>query len=206
MLDERSEERINLVTHPENVASQAVARRAGYRDDGETQTYAAVQGRRHVRAALRPDARRRLRWLLAERRCVGAATQAEPGGGEERHEHRDERGERADEEEDAQHGSTLAHPPVGAHGPFGPSPAHRVPRSNYGFSAKRLHQPPTRTYSQAMPNHFTPEEIAAEHGLEREVVLRFCVEHDVPVFHGRIDKTLFAAEWNAVQAQAAEAE
>jgi hypothetical protein len=48
-----------------------------------------------------------------------------------------------------------------------------------------------------MPNHLTPEEIAAEHGLDREQVLRFCVEHDVPVFQGRIDKTLFAAEWEA---------
>ena len=28
-------------------------------------------------------------------------------------------------------------------------------------------------------------------------VIRFCVEHDVPVFKGRIDKTLFAAEWQA---------
>jgi len=48
-----------------------------------------------------------------------------------------------------------------------------------------------------MPNHLTPEEIAAEHGLERDEVIRFCVEHDVPVFKGRIDKTLFAAEWQA---------
>jgi hypothetical protein len=48
-----------------------------------------------------------------------------------------------------------------------------------------------------MPNHLTPEEIAAEHGIERDEVLRFCVEHDVPVFQGRIDKTLFAAEWSA---------
>jgi hypothetical protein len=48
-----------------------------------------------------------------------------------------------------------------------------------------------------MPNHLTPEEIAAEHGIERDEVLRFCVEHDVPVFQGRIDKTLFAAEWKA---------
>jgi hypothetical protein len=46
-----------------------------------------------------------------------------------------------------------------------------------------------------MPNHLTPEELAAEHAIERDEVLRFCVEHDVPVFQGRIDKTLFAAEW-----------
>jgi hypothetical protein len=48
-----------------------------------------------------------------------------------------------------------------------------------------------------MPNHLTPEQIAAEHEIGREEVLRFCVEHDVPVFHGQIDRTLFAAEWTA---------
>ena len=57
-----------------------------------------------------------------------------------------------------------------------------------------------------MPNHLTPEEIAAEHGLEREEVIRFCVEHDVPVFQGRIDKTLFAAEWHVAKSKAAKAE
>ncbi len=54
---------------------------------------------------------------------------------------------------------------------------------------------------RSMPNHLTPEEIAAEHGLERDDVLRFCVEHDVPVFKGRIDKTLFAAEWQAAKGE-----
>lgn len=53
-----------------------------------------------------------------------------------------------------------------------------------------------------MPNHLTPEEIAVEHGIEREVVIRFCIEHDVPVFHGQIDKTLFAAAWKAAEGQA----
>jgi hypothetical protein len=57
-----------------------------------------------------------------------------------------------------------------------------------------------------MPNHLTPEEIAAEHGLEREEVIRFCVEHDVPVFQGRIDKTLFAAEWHIAQSRPPEAD
>lgn len=50
-----------------------------------------------------------------------------------------------------------------------------------------------------MPNHLTPEEIAAEQHLDREQVIRFCVEHGVPIFQGRIDKTLFAAEWQAAQ-------
>ena len=55
-----------------------------------------------------------------------------------------------------------------------------------------------------MSNHLTPEQIAAEHGIPRDEVVRFCVEHDVPVFHGRIDRTLFAAEWKAAQGSSAE--
>ena len=57
-----------------------------------------------------------------------------------------------------------------------------------------------------MPNHLTPEQIAAEHGIEREEVLRFCIEHDVPVFHGQIDRTLFAAEWIAAHGSSGEAD
>ena len=53
----------------------------------------------------------------------------------------------------------------------------------------------------SMPNHLTPEQIAAEHEIAREEVLRFCVEHDVPVFHGQIDRTLFAAEWIAAHGE-----
>ena len=52
-----------------------------------------------------------------------------------------------------------------------------------------------------MPNHLTPEEIAEEHALDRDEVVRFCVEHDVPIFKGRIDKTLFESSLRAFQAQ-----
>ncbi len=44
-----------------------------------------------------------------------------------------------------------------------------------------------------MPNHLTPAEISREFGLKREEVLRICVEENVPVYNGRIDKTLFHA-------------
>ena len=42
-----------------------------------------------------------------------------------------------------------------------------------------------------MPNHLTPTELARESGLERRDVIVKCCELGVPIFHGRIDKTLF---------------
>jgi hypothetical protein len=44
-----------------------------------------------------------------------------------------------------------------------------------------------------MANHLTPTELAREAGMERRDVLAKCMELGVPVFHGRIDKTLFMA-------------
>ena len=42
-----------------------------------------------------------------------------------------------------------------------------------------------------MANHLTPTELAREAGLERREVIRKCMEMGVPIFQGRIDKTLF---------------
>ena len=44
-----------------------------------------------------------------------------------------------------------------------------------------------------MAIHLTPTELAREAGLPREEVMRKCVEMGVPIFQGRIDKTLFLA-------------
>jgi hypothetical protein len=44
-----------------------------------------------------------------------------------------------------------------------------------------------------MANHLTPTELAREAGLERKEVIAKCVEMGVPIFQGRIDKTLFLA-------------
>lgn len=44
-----------------------------------------------------------------------------------------------------------------------------------------------------MANHLTPEEISKEFGMDRKEVIRICVEEGVPIYHGRIDKTLFDA-------------
>ena len=44
-----------------------------------------------------------------------------------------------------------------------------------------------------MANHLTPTELARESGLERREVISKCVELGVPIFQGRIDKSLFLA-------------
>ena len=49
-----------------------------------------------------------------------------------------------------------------------------------------------------MANHLTPEEVAKETGIERDEVIRICVEEGVPIYQGKIDKTLFQATLEAV--------
>jgi len=42
-----------------------------------------------------------------------------------------------------------------------------------------------------MANHLTPDELSKEVGIERDEVIRICVEEHVPIYQGKIDKTLF---------------
>ena len=49
-----------------------------------------------------------------------------------------------------------------------------------------------------MANHLTPTELARESGLERREVISKCMEMGVPIFQGRIDKTLFLASMREV--------
>ena len=51
-----------------------------------------------------------------------------------------------------------------------------------------------------MANHLTPEELSKELGIERQEVIRLCVEEGVPIYHGKIDKTLFQAQLEALWA------
>jgi hypothetical protein len=43
----------------------------------------------------------------------------------------------------------------------------------------------------AVANHLTPSELADELRMKRQDVIGKCVEMHVPIFHGRIDKSLF---------------
>jgi hypothetical protein len=51
-----------------------------------------------------------------------------------------------------------------------------------------------------MPNHLTPEELSKELGIDRQEVIRVCLEEGVPIYQGKIDKTLFAAQLQALGA------
>ena len=51
-----------------------------------------------------------------------------------------------------------------------------------------------------MPNHLTPDELSKELGLERQEVIRLCIEEGVPIYQGKIDKTLFQAQLAALGA------
>ena len=43
-----------------------------------------------------------------------------------------------------------------------------------------------------MANHLTPDELAKELNMDRESVIRICVAEGVPIYQGKIDKSLFA--------------
>jgi hypothetical protein len=53
-----------------------------------------------------------------------------------------------------------------------------------------------------MANHLTPDELAKEMGIDRDEVIRICIAEGVPIYHGKIDKTLFQASLEAVAAAA----
>ena len=48
-----------------------------------------------------------------------------------------------------------------------------------------------------MANHLTPEELSKELGIERNEVIRVCIEEAIPIYQGKIDKTLFQAHLEA---------
>ena len=48
-----------------------------------------------------------------------------------------------------------------------------------------------------MANHLTPEELSKEIGIDRDEVIRICIEEAVPIYQGKIDKSLFQAQLEA---------
>lgn len=53
-----------------------------------------------------------------------------------------------------------------------------------------------------MANHLTPTELADEVQMKRTEVISKCMEMGVPIFKGRIDKSLFVASLRQLQSRA----
>ena len=51
-----------------------------------------------------------------------------------------------------------------------------------------------------MANHLTPDELSKEIGMEKQDVIRLCIEEGVPIYQGKIDKTLFQSQLQALGA------
>lgn len=50
-----------------------------------------------------------------------------------------------------------------------------------------------------MAHHLTPEELADQLHMERQEVIGKCVQMGVPIYHGRIDRTLFECSLRSLQ-------
>lgn len=51
-----------------------------------------------------------------------------------------------------------------------------------------------------MAHHLTPAELADQMQMEREEVIGKCVQLGVPIYHGRIDRTLFESSLRSISA------
>lgn len=52
-----------------------------------------------------------------------------------------------------------------------------------------------------MAHHLTPSELADQLQMKRQEVIGKCVEMGVPIFHGRIDRTLFETSMRSFAAR-----
>ena len=80
---------------------------------------------------------------------------------------------------------------TGGHAAFG-----RDSRPLIGPARNRLDATRGRA---VLANHLTPTELAREAGMERREVISKCMEMGVPIFQGKIDKTLFLASLKEIQ-------
>lgn len=54
-----------------------------------------------------------------------------------------------------------------------------------------------------MSNHLTPDELSEVFDVERSEVIDVCIREAIPILHGRVDKTPFAAHLQASALQEA---
>jgi hypothetical protein len=74
-------------------------------------------------------------------------------------------------------------------------------RINHSNPAPQPDKQPANRGGKALANHLTPTELAREAGMDRREVISKCMEMGVPIFQGRIDKTLFLASLRESQGQ-----
>jgi len=48
-----------------------------------------------------------------------------------------------------------------------------------------------------MANHFTPEELARELGLETKEIVQFCFREGIPIYKGKVDRSLLSVVMDA---------
>ena len=48
-----------------------------------------------------------------------------------------------------------------------------------------------------MANHFTPEELAQELGIDTHDLIQFCVKESIPIYKGKIDRSLLLTVMHA---------
>ncbi len=41
-----------------------------------------------------------------------------------------------------------------------------------------------------MPNHLTPDDMAEAIGMRKARLMRYCLDQAIPIYNGRVDKTL----------------
>ena len=52
-----------------------------------------------------------------------------------------------------------------------------------------------------MANHLTPSELAEELQMKQQEVIGKCVQMGIPIFHGRIDRSLFETSLRSMASQ-----
>jgi hypothetical protein len=66
-----------------------------------------------------------------------------------------------------------------------------------GFFVLVLHNDPPARKGDLMANHFTPEELAQELGTTTRDVIEFCVKEGIPIYKGKVDRSLLTVVMKA---------
>ncbi len=54
-------------------------------------------------------------------------------------------------------------------------------------------RPPDIPKGDVMANHFTPEELAKDLGMDARELIAFCLRESIPIYKGKVDRSLLTA-------------